>query len=127
MIQGIDSDSEICAFICHMRHNRYHLPGRKAIYHCVSKVTNEESRIDTDVAEKIYDILKRVSFFTGVEVLSWSILPNHFHLVVQTPKHRFISDEVLMERVRVLYAGNEVKLKEYKAIFEDQTQGTAKK
>jgi hypothetical protein len=49
------------------------------------------------------DQLRRVSQFCGVEVLTYVILDNHFHLLVRVPLPRKLSDRELVERYRALY------------------------
>jgi hypothetical protein len=49
------------------------------------------------------DQLRRVSAFCGVEVLTYAVLDNHFHLLVRTPRARALPDGELVERYRALY------------------------
>jgi REP element-mobilizing transposase RayT len=44
-----------------------------------------------------------VSRFCGVEVLTYAVLDNHFHLLVYVPKRTNLSDRDLVERYRALY------------------------
>ena len=49
--------------------------------------------------------LERVSGYCGVEVLSYAVMSNHFHLLVRVPAAEAISDGELVRRVGVLYGG----------------------
>lgn len=49
------------------------------------------------------DQLRRVSQFCGVEVLTYTVLDNHFHLLAFVPQPRKLADGELIERYRALY------------------------
>ena len=60
---------------------------RDAVYHITSRVAHREFIFANDgfkdrIAEWIHDIAD----FSGVEIYAWSILDNHFHLVVHVPR-----------------------------------------
>ena len=64
----------------------------------------------TDVEKETFrKLLIRVSGFCGVEVITYALLDNHFHLLVEVPgEPGELSDEALLGRARLLY-GNERK------------------
>jgi hypothetical protein len=49
------------------------------------------------------DQLRRVSQFCGVQVLTYAVLDNHFHLLVHVPRPGKQTDAQLVERYRALY------------------------
>ena len=53
------------------------------------------------------EILRRqlwqVAEFAGLEILTYTILSNHFHVLVRVPKAKPVSDDELLRRFRVLY------------------------
>jgi hypothetical protein len=49
------------------------------------------------------DQLRRVSQFCGVQVLTYVVLDNHFHLLVYVPRPADLSDGQLVERYQALY------------------------
>jgi REP element-mobilizing transposase RayT len=49
------------------------------------------------------DQLRRVSQFCGVEVLTYTVLDNHFHLLVHVPGPKDLNDAELIDRYRELY------------------------
>ena len=57
-------------------------------------------------------MMRRVAEFSGVELLTYAILDNHFHLLVLVPKRHMISDETLIQRLHLLYSRAEVKMVE---------------
>ena len=48
-------------------------------------------------------MMRRVADFSGVEVLTYTILDNHFHLLIQVPERVDISDAELLRRMRLIY------------------------
>ena len=48
-------------------------------------------------------MMRRVAEFSGVEVLTYTVLDNHFHLLIQVPERVDISDAELLRRMRLIY------------------------
>ena len=48
-------------------------------------------------------MMRRVTDFSGVEVLTYTVLDNHFHLLIQVPERVDISDAELLRRMRLIY------------------------
>ncbi|MCC5840632.1 MAG: transposase [Opitutales bacterium] len=81
--------------------------GRKGVdgvHHVVSRVCGREFLL-TDVEKEAFrGLLKRVAGFCGVEVITFALLDNHFHLLIEVPgKPGELSDEALLARARLLY------------------------
>ncbi|MGF1655390.1 MAG: transposase, partial [Verrucomicrobiales bacterium] len=52
------------------------------------------------------DLMRRLEFFCGVQVLTYALMSNHFHILVRVPEGKpELSDADLIERVRVLNGG----------------------
>ncbi|MCP4239001.1 MAG: chemotaxis protein CheW [bacterium] len=51
-------------------------------------------------------ILRQVEAFSGVHVLTWTILSNHFHVLLEVPPRPEVdpSDDEILERCRALYS-----------------------
>jgi putative transposase len=81
--------------------------GRKgfdAVHHVVSRVCGRQFLL-TDVEKEAFrGLLRRVAGFCGVEVITFALLDNHFHLLIHVPgKAGELSDAALVERARLLY------------------------
>ncbi|MCC5839737.1 MAG: transposase [Opitutales bacterium] len=78
--------------------------GTRAYYHVVSRVVDRSFRL-TDVDKEVFrGLLRRVAEFCGVQVLTYAILDNHFHLLVEVPASPGEpDDEELRRRARLLY------------------------
>jgi len=47
--------------------------------------------------------IRQVANYCGVQILTYAILSNHFHLLVYVPKREEVTDAELLRRYRVLY------------------------
>ncbi|MBQ3810289.1 MAG: transposase [Kiritimatiellae bacterium] len=83
-----------------MRQSRITRPG--ACYHVTSRCANKEFflRGREDFA---LDLLHRAATFSGVELLDFALMGNHFHLLVRVPETKPVPDDELERRVRALY------------------------
>jgi len=73
------------------------------IYHCMSRTVNGEAFFKTREKEVLRKMLHQIADFSGVEVLTFCLMNNHFHLLVRVPPAEGVSDEELLRRYRVLY------------------------
>lgn len=88
-----------------MRQARIKIPATEAeaVYHCISRTVNGE-RLWDDVAKEALRLqLWRVADYCGVEVVTYAILSNHFHVLVRIPQRQEVSDAELLRRYKVLY------------------------
>jgi putative transposase len=78
--------------------------GGRAYYHVVSRVVDRSFRL-TDVDKEAFrSLMRRVAEFCGVQVLTYAVLDNHFHLLVEVPASPGEpEDDELRRRARLLY------------------------
>ena len=81
------------------------MSGRRAVYHCMTRIVNKERLIEGFAKEVLRKQLWQVADFSGVEVLTYCILSTHFHVLLGVPDRERVevSDAELMRRYRVLY------------------------
>ena len=87
-----------------MRSPRVKLTDESAVYHCISRIVGGQFLLDDPAKEQFRQMMWRVIQFCGVELITYVIMSNHFHLLIRVPAPREISDEELQKRV-VLYFG----------------------
>ncbi|MFP4157129.1 MAG: transposase, partial [Opitutales bacterium] len=76
----------------------------KCIHHAMSRVVGGQMLLGPREKEVFRKMLWQVADFSGVEVLIYCIMDNHFHVLVRVPERdRAISDAELLRRFRVLY------------------------
>lgn len=45
----------------------------------------------------------KVSKFCGVEVVTYAIMPNHFHVLIRVPRRELVSDDELLRKYKILH------------------------
>jgi putative transposase len=86
-----------------MRMRRIKVSGRAAVYHVMTRTVNGELLFKDREKEILRKMIRQVADFSGVEVLTYCILSNHFHVLVRVPDGDAVSDRELMRRYKVLY------------------------
>jgi putative transposase len=86
-----------------MRNRRFKVEGRGAVYHCISRVVGGEFLLEDFHKEQLKRMLWRQAQFCGVEIVTYCVMANHFHVLIRIPDLVEISDEVLVHRVLALY------------------------
>ena len=86
-----------------MRMARIKIHGRSAVYHCMSRVVGGQSLLDDVGKEKLVEILWQLAAFCGIEVITYCVMSNHFHVLVRVPQEQDPSDPELVERLEALY------------------------
>lgn len=69
----------------------------------MSRTVNGEALFGAREKEVLRRMLWQVADFSGVEVLAFCLMNNHFHVLTRIPLADSISDEELIRRYRVLY------------------------
>ena len=77
--------------------------GCDAVYHCMSRTVNGELLFKDREKEILRKMIWQMADFCGVEVLTYCIMSNHFHVLLRVPHGAAVSDRELMRRYRVLY------------------------
>ena len=74
-------------------------------YHCISRVVDRRFVFATRERDVFRKILRQVEAFCGVRVLTWTILSNHFHVLLEVPPPPStpLSDQEILDRCRDLY------------------------
>jgi putative transposase len=74
-----------------------------AIYHCMTRTVNGERLLDDVAKEILRRQLWQVADYCGVRIVTYAILSNHFHVLVEVPEREVVGDAELLRRFRVLY------------------------
>jgi putative transposase len=89
-----------------MRMRRLKVPAEEgaAVYHCVTRTVNGEFLMDDRSKEVLRKQLHQAARFSGVELLTFCLLDNHFHVLVKVPQRpACLADRELVARYRALY------------------------
>ena len=82
---------------------RIKVSGRDAVYHCMTRTVNGDRLFKDREKEVLRKMIWQLADFCGVEVLTYCIMSNHFHVLLRVPDMAVVTDAELMRRYRVLY------------------------
>ena len=114
-----------------MRRPRLTLSEVTCVYHCISRIVAGEFLLSEATAkESLLNLLKRQAAFCGVQIITYSLMSNHFHVLTRVPHQTELSDQALLGRVKAFYgktAGETRRLQESiatigKILDEDRTR-----
>ena len=79
--------------------------GKPVLYHVISRVVDRRFVLGTEEKEKFRTLMRMQENFTGCRVLSYCLMDNHFHLLLEVPPMADggMTDEDLLKRLSVLY------------------------
>lgn len=73
-------------------------------YSITSRVVDRQFKFDDETKGKMLTLLRETAAFSGVEVLDFALMSNHFHIEVRVPpRNTFVPDKKVLERVGSLY------------------------
>jgi REP element-mobilizing transposase RayT len=84
---------------------------RPSVYHLTSRVVDRRFVFGDEERGKFRMFMRMMENFSGCRVLSYCVMSNHFHILLEVPPlpKGALSDAELLKRLDVLYAGNFVK------------------
>ena len=76
-----------CQQVAGMRRARIKVPAAdgEAVYHVMTRTVNGEFLIDDVGKEVLRKQLWQVADYCGVQILTYAILSNHFHVLLRVP------------------------------------------
>ena len=85
-----------------MRRKRVKADGG-AYYHLVSRCALQQYLFTDEEKRMFVAMMRRIADFSGVDVLTYCVMSNHFHILVRVPQPRPITESELLARVAILY------------------------
>ena len=85
-----------------MRRPRVKVDG-EGFYHVVSRIGGKRFLLDEAEKGVLLGMIRAAAAFSGVELYTYAVMSNHFHLLVRVPRRREVSDAELLRRMRALY------------------------
>lgn len=77
-------------------------------YHCMTQVIERRMILHDAEKERLLRHMHNLAAFGGLEILSYCLMTNHFHVLLFVPERKEISDQELLKRLRYIYTGPEV-------------------
>ena len=84
-----------------MRRLRFIATGR--CYHLISRLAHQAFFLTKEERTRAVDLMRRVEEFSGVIVLAYAFMTNHFHIFIYVPERETIDDDEIIRRIKVLY------------------------
>ena len=69
----------------------------------MSRTVNGEKWFGLREKEYLRKLIWQVAEFSGVRVITYAVMDNHFHVLAEVPPERVVSDEEIVRRFAVLY------------------------
>ncbi|NCD33086.1 MAG: transposase [Spartobacteria bacterium] len=82
-----------------------------AYYHCMSRIVGQSMLLGEEEKRHMCRLIRQVEGFTGVHVLTYAVMTNHIHLLLEEPERggaKKLSEEQLIARLEFLYSEDEV-------------------
>ncbi|MBT5927311.1 MAG: hypothetical protein HOH33_11890 [Verrucomicrobia bacterium] len=73
-------------------------------FHAMSRIVNRDFVIGIEEKEFFRKTLRKLEAFSGVHILTYCVMSNHFHLLVEIPERTTLSDEEVCQRMSTLYS-----------------------
>lgn len=85
----------------------------KAVYHCLSRVINREFVLGPAERDQFLIFMREYEAFCGVRILTYCILSNHFHLLIEVPQRptQLPDSETLIQKLEAI-SGNALKVED---------------
>ena len=80
-----------------------------AYYHCISRVVNREFVLGEEEREQFVEMMRCYEHFSGVRVLTYCVMSNHFHLLLAVPRRpdELPDDKGLLGRAKAVFSPQE--------------------
>ena len=85
-----------------MRRPRVKVDG-EGFYHVVSRIGGKRFLIDEKEKAILLGMIRGAAAFSGVELYTFAVMSNHFHLLVRVPRRKEVSDRELERRMLAWY------------------------
>ena len=72
-------------------------------YHLMSRLAHRAFFLNEEERCRAVELMRRVEEFSGVQVLAYAFMSNHFHILIYVPEMEEIDEAEILRRIRVLY------------------------
>lgn len=91
-----------------------------AVYHCTVRMVDGLAKLDPESKQELVSLMRLVTEFAGVQLFTYCVMDDHFHVLVSIPSTIHLDDIELIRRYRLLYPAPH----KYLAIELDQMERT---
>ena len=86
-----------------MRMARIKIQDRAAVYHCISRVVGGQWLLGDGHKEVLRQMMWQQAQFCGLQIITYCLLSNHFHILVRVPAPVEEEESLLVERASAFY------------------------
>ena len=87
-----------------MRRARMLVPeGVEGVYHVVSRVVDRRMAFGDEERRHFVKLMKMYAGFSGIQVVSWCVMSNHFHMLVAVPEQGELTEATVLKRMALIY------------------------
>lgn len=72
-------------------------------YHVISRIAGQQFLMDDKEKDVLMRLMCDVAVFSSVEIMTFALMDNHFHMLVKVPLAHEVDDDELVAKMRVLY------------------------
>ncbi len=73
-------------------------------FHVVSRIVNRHFVLGDEEKEFFRRTMRKLEAFSGVQILTYCVMSNHFHLLIKVPEPIELNDEDVCQRMSALYS-----------------------
>ncbi len=89
-------------------------PDMDGLYHVVSRVVDRRMIFGEAEKRHFRELLVAYAGFSGIEVVAWCLMDNHFHLLLHVPSKERVDpgslpEEEILRRLRLIYRPEEMR------------------
>tara|TARA_R110000850_G_scaffold64247_12_gene144450 strand:- start:1420 stop:2472 length:1053 start_codon:yes stop_codon:yes gene_type:complete len=84
----------------------------KCYYHCISRVVDRQFILGETEKEHFVALMRKLEAFHGMRVVTYCVMSNHFHLLVEEPDRESVQDldaDTTLKRISYLYSSHAVR------------------
>jgi len=85
-----------------MSYSNYRVKDDNTVHHITSRIAHKVFFLHEDERNDLIEMLRRAAQFSGIQLLAWCIMTNHFHFLVHLPPRMQVDDDEVLARVTVL-------------------------
>lgn len=75
----------------------------EAYYHVTSRCALQSFLMKGEDKDMFVKMMRRAEYFSGVHIITYCVMDNHFHLLLKVPERRDVSEAELKRRITALY------------------------
>jgi len=79
------------------------LPEQTQFFHVTSRIVNGDQVIGCEEKAFFLKVMRKLELFTGIRIITYCLMDNHFHLLMKVPAPIPLRDEEIIKRMEHLY------------------------